>query len=112
MAEEAELNEFCETSSWETNSALEEEEFAMNTGGQSSSAYPQSRRNPSESAANQVAGEESDSDESLKSDQMTQERWEEMECDKFHKLYYDLDREIKRLEEIAFDPTVKPELKA
>ena len=40
MAEEAELNEFCETSSWETNSALEEEEFAMNTGGQSSSAYP------------------------------------------------------------------------
>ena len=52
MAEEAELNEFCETSSWETNSALEEEEFAMNTGGQSSSAYPQSRRNPSESAAN------------------------------------------------------------
>ena len=28
MGEEAELNEFCETSSWETNSALEEEEFA------------------------------------------------------------------------------------
>ena len=40
MAEEAELNEFCETSSWETNSALEEEEFAMNNSGQSSSAYP------------------------------------------------------------------------
>ena len=70
MGEEAELNEFCETSSWETNSALEEEEFALNTGGQSSSVYPQSRRNPSESAANQAA-EDSDSDESLKSDQMT-----------------------------------------
>ena len=111
MGEEAELNEFCETSSWETNSALEEEEFALNTNGQSSSAYPQSRRNPSESAANQAA-EDSDSDESLKSDQMTQERWEDMECDKFHKLYYTLDREIKQLEEIAFDPTVKPELKA
>ena len=112
MGEEAELNEFCETSSWETNSALEEEEFALNSGGQSSGTYPQSRRNnPSESAANQAA-EDSDSDDSLKSDQMTQERWEDMECDKFHKLYYTLDREIKQLEEIAFDPTVKPELKA
>ena len=43
---------------------------------------------------------------------MTQERWEDMECEKFHKLYYTLDREIKHYEEIAFDPTVKPELKA
>ena len=40
MGEEAELNEFCETSSWETNSALDEEEFNVNTIGPSSGTFP------------------------------------------------------------------------
>ena len=74
------MDEFCETSSWETNSALSDQE--KDGENRAKSQGVDSR-------------EDSDSQESITSDKLVQDRWEENECRKFQKKWHDLQAQIQ-----------------
>lgn len=85
--DDAELEEFCETSSWETSSARSQDEEDRRYAGNKSR---KSMQNDSQADSN--------SEESLPSEKMAQDKWEEHECDKFIDKWIELNKEISNLE--------------
>ena len=93
--EEAELSEFCETSSWETSSAVSEnarqESKHGKAGGEKQSAIGRDSR------------EDSCSEDSVTSEKLPQDRWEDTEYDDFKRMWRELQHEINDLENDLFD---------
>lgn len=80
-----ELEEFCETSSWETSS-VKSQDAAGNTLNANKERGYDSR-------------DDSQSEDSVASEKLAQDKWEDNECEKFHQKWHLLQREIDEIEE-------------